>query len=937
MFRVESPQNGLSNLLGQTANATTQDYTQNLQHQKKAKEFQDILGPLNEESSPFEVLRAIHGLKHATPEEKKNMSTMIEHANKQKVEQQKAQKAQAQHQRQSELMFKANSPGQPVSQRSSGTQQQPGALSKEEISELPLGEQSKYYKGQQEKALGGLSGQPIPEESLRKMNDVEKILGPNATSEQLQSGYDNAGVERGYSKARVEERREGQKIGAEKQTAQEARIDRSYKFNEDYINNNTKNYRNWTENTKPKILEISELNKKQLISSPAAVFLEKLGLPIGFAGNPDSELLDKLSHELLTGVGPAFGTNRILQFEVQQFARTIPDLMNSPEGREIIVANIMNFGRMKEINYEEMRRIEQDHLMRNEPLPRDFERQATESAQPRINKVTNQILSLSRIKDMKPGHSVYFDEYDNAVWVPNTKEGRFSAERSDLTPAYLSAPQPTEEKQEAKKTPIVNGQSPQPPDEGGNQPLQQSGDQILKEQEHQEPASEQPPGAEFDEPYFQPADEYVDPQKQELRDEGTLEWAARNVAGNIASSGSAVAGTPGDYQEVASALVDANIGPYIKDIFGETAYNALTTLADWAMPVKFPTSKGIKEKIDTATGGYTAPKTKNEERLQNLTGDISSTATSTLGYGKSVISTGRKLGTAALSAIAGNAGKVAAEELGASEGKAEVAKMMIGMSVSLAGLLSPRNYANSLMNIGRQGFGPYNAANPHRLYAHVRNYQRRLIGTDPATSFAHATSSDILKDIRGGKTSMQSLMSMYDGINRKMRDAGMFQMGKADRKVAKHHLTGVKNILKNEINKVGQSNPPALKAWNDGLKASAIVHETQWAGNLANEWIQTAKLAKVAPYGMASLFTGGVMGAAAKLGVPQVGAALSPAITAGIKTTQVLSRIYKSPELAKYYFSALGELTARNQVEFSKNYDNLIREYNKKYPEKKGD
>jgi hypothetical protein len=936
MFRVESPQGGLGSLLSQTANVASENFVQNQQHQKKAKEIQDVLGPLNEDSSPFEWMKGIQGLRYASPEDKKMMLHTIEEGNKHRAEQKKMQAAQAQHQRQSELMFKANAPGQPASQGATASQgsQKSGTLSKEEIAELPIGEQSKYYKGLEEKVLGGLGGQPIPDDVQERINEVSE-KNRNANPEKYRQALMNAKIPPAYIEPLVKDRTESLKIEAERENANEGRVGRSYDRHKDFIAATTKSARAYTERDRKNLMQMDALNEKALITATGAAFLEKLGLPLSLAGNPDSEVFEKLSNELVTGVGAAFGTSRILEFEVETFVKTIPTLMNSKEGRKIIIANMMNVGRMKEDLYEEMRRTEEDYARDNKPLPLDFERKVYDSVKPRLDKLSNQFAALSRVKDMKPDHSLYFDQYDKALWVPNTHEAQMSAQRAGLIPAYSSNPT---RKEEAYQEPAVfNGNTPQPPDEGGSNPLDQSADQIVQEQEHQEPADEQPSGAEFDQPYFQAADEYVDPQKQELREEGTLEWAARNATGNAAAAGSAVAGTPGDYQEVARTLADTNIGPYIKDIFGESAYNALTTLADWAMPLKFPTSKGIKEKIDKSTGGYTAPKTKNEERLQNVTGDIASAATSTVGYGKSVISTGRKLGTAALSAIAGNAGKVVAEELGASESKAEAAKMMIGMSVSLAGLLSPRNYANSLMNIGRKGFGPYDAANPHQMYAHVKNFQKRLIGTDPATSFAYETCGNILKDVREGKTSMNSLMNMYDGINRKMRDAGMFQMGKSDRQVAKHHLIAARNIVKNEINKVGKSNPQALKAWNDGLKANAIVHETQWAGNLANEWIQTAKLAKVAPYGMASLFTGGVMGAATKLGVPQIGAALSPAITAGIKTTQVLSRIYKSPELAKYYFSALGELTARNQIEFSKNYDHLIREYNKKYPEKKGD
>ena len=71
MFRIERPQNDWHNLLSQSAGALAQGRAANLQHEKKTKEIHDILGPLNEESSPFEWMRAIQSLRHTEPEEKK--------------------------------------------------------------------------------------------------------------------------------------------------------------------------------------------------------------------------------------------------------------------------------------------------------------------------------------------------------------------------------------------------------------------------------------------------------------------------------------------------------------------------------------------------------------------------------------------------------------------------------------------------------------------------------------------------------------------------------------------------------------------------------------------------------------------------------------------------------------------------------------------------
>ncbi len=92
MFRIERPQNDWHSLISQTAGAVAQNRAADMQHQKKAKEIQEVLGPLNDESSAFDWMRAIQSLRHVEPEEKKQLFHTIEKVNEEKS---KAKKAQA--------------------------------------------------------------------------------------------------------------------------------------------------------------------------------------------------------------------------------------------------------------------------------------------------------------------------------------------------------------------------------------------------------------------------------------------------------------------------------------------------------------------------------------------------------------------------------------------------------------------------------------------------------------------------------------------------------------------------------------------------------------------------------------------------------------------------------------------------------------------------
>src|SRR5690606_402729 len=235
-------------------------------------------------------------------------------------------------------------------------------------------------------------------------------------------------------------------------------------------------------------------------------------------------------------------------------------------------------------------------------------------------------------------------------------------------------------------------------------------------------------------------------------------------------------------------------------------------------------------------------------------------------------------------------------------------------------------YAADLMNKGREMFPKNLMANTRRLQSKLDSLERSLSHADPRTSLARQAISGLKKDIENGQTSIQSLLTQYDGINAAKRSRGMFELGKSDQQYATKSINKVLNALREEITDTGSNNPEALKNWQNGLNAWASIHQSNkiqnWVKNLAN-----------GPYGKfltgpaAALFGGAALGASK---LPLAVSAPAAGITTGAYNTgKVLMRMWKSPVLRNYYWNAVNAAIGENKNAFISNYNKLNKELKK--------
>lgn len=256
------------------------------------------------------------------------------------------------------------------------------------------------------------ASQPINEDQLKRIQEVR--ARPEFTDASPAKKYqmltDNL-VSKENAKVEADIFSEDEKI------ANQA-IDNSYKMHDKFINDITNSYKAFETDTKPKLLQIQKLaSDGDVIGPTAAVFLDAFGIPLGALEDPSSELFQKLSLDLLKGLPETYG-NRILKVEVENFLKTVPQLVNSSDGRRMIASNMLKLGEMKEVYYNAMRQEQQNYLDKNKPFPRDFQQRIFDQAKPRLDQINKDFVKLSEIRSVPSGTVPFFDPQGEVKFVP---------------------------------------------------------------------------------------------------------------------------------------------------------------------------------------------------------------------------------------------------------------------------------------------------------------------------------------------------------------------------------------------------------------------------------------------------------------------------------------------------------------------------------------
>jgi hypothetical protein len=125
----------------------------------------------------------------------------------------------------------------------------------------------------------------------------------------------------------------------------------AFSYNKDYLHDVNKRYRSASE-TEGNLNQMEDLARSGKLTSPlmnrAVKFFD---VPLSVLGNPKNELYDKLSSQLVSGVNDAF-RGQIRVVEIENFKDRIPTLMNSDEGKLLIIKQMKLAGQAAKLDKE---------------------------------------------------------------------------------------------------------------------------------------------------------------------------------------------------------------------------------------------------------------------------------------------------------------------------------------------------------------------------------------------------------------------------------------------------------------------------------------------------------------------------------------------------------------------------------------------------------
>jgi hypothetical protein len=262
------------------------------------------------------------------------------------------------------------------------------------------------------------ASQPIDEDQLKRIRAIEKTDKFKAAPlPKKKSMLHKGGVSKENASAVLDPYIEEEKLLEKKALREEGQIARSHESQKSFIEDTTNKFKSFETEMKPRLLQMRNIPDEDLVGPTAATFLEHLGIPLGALENPASELYHKLSLDLLKGLPETYG-NRILKVEVDNFLKTIPSLMNSPDGRRMIASNMLKLGEMKEVYYNAMRREQKKSIDENKPLPKGFQQEVFDQVKPQIDRINNEFVKMSEIKSVPDGTIPFFSPSGEIEFVP---------------------------------------------------------------------------------------------------------------------------------------------------------------------------------------------------------------------------------------------------------------------------------------------------------------------------------------------------------------------------------------------------------------------------------------------------------------------------------------------------------------------------------------
>jgi hypothetical protein len=401
-------------------------------------------------------------------------------------------------------------------------------------------------------------------------------------------------------------------------------------------------------------------------------------------------------------------------------------------------------------------------------------------------------------------------------------------------------------------------------------------------------------------------------------EEGPVEYLARNAAAWTSRLGEQYFGRLGNYEK----MLNQGIGWAMKNLMGEENFSKMEKKVEESLPFLpkelylFPSSEKLKEASEQLTGGYTKPKTKGEEKVQGIVEDVGSTIT-----GRGIRNPNLRdiaINNFTIPAVA-NVGKIVAEDAGFSENTGNTIKTAIWFPLALWSGVNGGRYASNLMNQARNGYNRNVQVDVNRYQNNLNRAANQMLHNDPGSALAQQQIAGIRQDLANGQTSILDLFTRYDAINRAKRDRGLFALNPTDRAAAIRNINEVRDLVRAEIEQIGQANPQALRNWQNGVLAWSTIHRSRALGNWVESLVKGPH-AKILSGPALALFG---VGSAAATKAPLIAGPSAYGAPAVYKTAQIGYRMIIDPTLRRYYYNAISAALNENAPAFVSNYVKL--------------
>lgn len=170
-----------------------------------------------------------------------------------------------------------------------------------------------------------------------------------------------------------------------------------------------------------RLKEFEALERTGKIDSPQYLAaLRRLGINEEFLKNPETTAAEKIVRSFFRNIKDVFG-GRILEVEIEEFLKTLPNLNQTPEGRKLVIDSLKNYFEGEKIIAQELRKIKKEYGENYPPL--DLDEILSERVGERREKLTNSFIeNLEKSRSLANQKELSFSSIPPAKDFPEETE-----------------------------------------------------------------------------------------------------------------------------------------------------------------------------------------------------------------------------------------------------------------------------------------------------------------------------------------------------------------------------------------------------------------------------------------------------------------------------------------------------------------------------------